>query len=142
MRRIHLGTTAAIAAVLLTAACGSESAGSDPATGGGPANATAVEPATAPQYQVINEKRYLDGGSVDLLIANATADQARNAIRNYAQTLSGDIRDFSIRVVHTPDAKTYVCTGHWLRDAEAAKRTSSAVTASAWPHIEINCPEK
>lgn len=140
MRRIHFGTTAAVAAVLLTVGCGSESADSDPAAGG--ANSAAAEPATPPQYQVINEKRYLDGGSVDLLIANATADQARNAIRNYAQTLSADIRDFSIRVVQTPDAKTYVCTGHWLRDAEAAKRTSSAVKASTWPHIEINCPEE
>ncbi|HSA49263.1 MAG TPA: hypothetical protein VLH10_04020 [Yinghuangia sp.] len=133
MRRVYLGTTAAVAAVLLTAACGSESAESDPAAGGS---------ASAPQYQVINEESYLGGGSVDLLIANATTEQARLAISNYAETLKAEVRDFTIRVVLTPDAKTYVCTGHWLRDADAAKRTTSVVKTDTWPYLEMNCPEE
>ena len=79
-------------------------------------------------------------GSKDLIIPDATASQARIAIRDYARTIHGPAL-YYIKVMRSPDAKRYVCRARWYADANAYRAYSGTEAwPDSWPHLAVNCP--
>lgn len=105
----------------------------------GCASHTAQRP--APRAAVDHRVTQPSTGSKDLIIPGATAAQARAAIRDYARTIHGPAL-YYIKVMHSPDAKRYVCRARWYADASAYRTYSGSTEAwpDTWPHIAINCP--
>ncbi|MEU6491107.1 hypothetical protein ABZ890_12020 [Streptomyces sp. NPDC046984] len=95
-----------------------------------------------PHYTVINKKEKSKTAKVELVVPDATVDQAKAAIRDYASKIDGAFLDYGITVIRTKDAGTYVCSGEWLKDENAAKiYTGGRVTSNAWPTVDMNCPD-
>lgn len=105
-----------------------------------------------PAYTVTNhgERQLQHGtaGHVELLMPDATVDQAQDAIRDYAQHLDGPatlygiavIRDTASTVTGRP-AITYVCMGRWVKDKQASQDwTQGSITSDTWPAIGMHCP--
>ncbi len=80
-------------------------------------------------------------GHADLILPGATKQQAQDAIRDQAETLTG-YELYHLKVIHSRDATRYVCRARWYADSDAYRthsRTQDAWPAS-WPHLAINCP--
>ncbi|MFI1021276.1 hypothetical protein [Streptomyces olivaceus] len=104
-----------------------------------PAKEAAVD---APAYTEANKREKTKTGSVDLIVPDATVDQAKAAIEDYAQNIGGDFQDYSVTVVRSDTDKVYVCSGRWIRDEQASELyTGGKVTADSWPAIDMNCPD-
>jgi hypothetical protein len=105
-----------------------------------PAKEARVE---APAYTEANKSEKAKTGRVDLVIPDATVDQAKAAIQDYADNKIGDrFANYGITVVRSDADKTYVCMGEWVRDAEAAELyTGGRITSATWPAIAYNCPD-
>ncbi|OPC81822.1 hypothetical protein B4N89_13535 [Embleya scabrispora] len=143
-------TAAALAAMLLLAtSCGGDDDKAEPVKAAGPATVTPDPPkastpaaAAVPAYTVINESKKTVSGKADLVVPDATVDQAQAAIRDYAKGIGGGLKDVSVTVVRAADAKVYVCSGRWIKDEAASKLyTGGSVKADKWPTIAMNCPD-
>lgn len=111
-------------------------------------------PEPPPTYTVINQgERQLEQGTAgwaELLIPDATVDQAQDAIRTYGKTIRGDAAMYTIAVVHDTTATThgrpattYVCMGRWVKDEQASRTwADSSITSDTWPAIGMNCPHR
>ncbi|MFF9639402.1 hypothetical protein ACF1D2_33085 [Streptomyces bacillaris] len=109
---------------------------------------------TPPAYTVVNQgERELDLGTAgwaDILMPDATVNQAQDAIRTYGQTIRGDATMYTIAVVHDTTATThgkpattYVCMGRWVKDEQASRTwADSSITSDTWPAIGMNCPDR
>lgn len=97
----------------------------------------------APAYTEANKREKAKTGSVDLIVPDATVDQAKAAIEDYADNKIGDrFLNYGITVVRSDADKTYVCIGEWVRDAEAAELyTGGRITSDTWPALAYNCPD-
>ncbi|MGQ5580940.1 hypothetical protein [Streptomyces sp. ECR3.8] len=96
----------------------------------------------APAYTEANKSEKAKTGRVDLVIPDATVDQAKAAIDHYAQTIGDRFKNYGITVVRSDADKTYVCMGEWVRDADAAELyTGGRITSDTWPAIAYNCPD-
>lgn len=112
-------TTSVIAALVTLAACSADAATS---------------------YTVTNRAQDNRAGSADLIWPDATKDQARDAITEYAADLE-DVDLYYLKVMHTEDATTYVCRARWYRDAASFQaHANGQTTPSSWPHLAVNCP--
>jgi hypothetical protein len=89
----------------------------------------------------VSRRTQQDGtGSVDLVLADATKGEARDAIREYAADLEG-AELYYLKVVTAEDADRYVCRARWYRDATAYDAHSDRTEQpTSWPHLAINCP--
>ncbi|MEU3268936.1 hypothetical protein [Streptomyces bacillaris] len=113
-----------------------------------------TDPAPPPTYTVVNqgEKRLEQGtaGWAELLLPDATVDQAQDAIRAYGETIRSDATMYTIAVVHDTTATThgrpattYVCMGRWVKDQQASRTwADSSITSTTWPAIGMNCPDR
>lgn len=101
------------------------------------------ETKTTPDYTVANLSEKKKTGSVDLVIPDATVDQAKAAIDHYAQNRIGDrFLNYGITVVRDEDDKVYVCMGEWARDEDASKLyTGGRIKGDTWPALLMNCPD-
>jgi hypothetical protein len=97
----------------------------------------------APAYTEANKSEKAKTGRVDLVIPDATVDQAKAAIQDYADNKIGDrFLNYGITVVRSDADKTYVCMGEWVRDADAAELyTGGRITSDTWPALAFNCPD-
>lgn len=117
-------TAAAIAALALTS-CGTNQ----------PDASTTATRTTQPQ----------DGhphvGHTDLILPGATKQDAQDAIRERAETLTG-YELYYLKVMHSRDTTRYVCRARWYADPDAYMTHSGTQDAwpDAWPHLAINCP--
>ena len=94
-----------------------------------------------PAYTVANKDEKTKIGRVDLIVPNATIDQAKAAIEDYAKTIDGPL-NYSITVVRSDADKVYVCMGEWVKDEQAAQLyTGGRITSDTWPALSINCPD-
>lgn len=98
---------------------------------------------TAPAYTVINKVEKKKIGTVDLIVPDATADQAKAAIKDYAQNHIGDrFLNYGITVVRNDADKVYVCMGEWAKDEQASQLyTGGRIKGDTWPAILMNCPD-
>lgn len=132
MRTAHATVTAVLALAALTAGCSSDSDDSK----------TKEAKVEAPAYTTANKEEKTKTGRVDLIVPKATVDQAQAAIRDYAGTIGDAFLNYSITVVRSGADKTYVCSGEWVKDEEAAQiYTGGRVKADSWPAIDMNCPD-
>ncbi|MFE6025552.1 hypothetical protein [Streptomyces niveus] len=91
-----------------------------------------------PPYTVVKEK----GRSVDLLVEEATKDSATAAIHDWIDKSIGDRKYASVAVVRSKDAGTIVCRAEYVADEQTAEvQTGGRITASDWPHTELDCPD-
>jgi len=91
-------------------------------------------------YTVAHRTEQNGTGSVDLILPDATTEQARDAIRDHADGIQGP-ELYYLKVVHTEDASRYVCRARWYRDATSYDAHSNHTTKpDAWPHLAITCP--
>ena len=97
----------------------------------------------APAYTVVNKKEKAKLGSVDLVIPDATVDQAKAAIEDYAQNHIGDqFLNYSVTVVRNDADKVYVCMGEWAKDEQASEiYTGGRIKGDSWPALLMNCPD-
>ncbi|CAM5482982.1 hypothetical protein [Streptomyces atroolivaceus] len=105
------------------------------------ASKAVVTPKT-PLYTVVNKVEKSKVGSVDLVIPNATVEEAKAAIRDYAKTIDGQL-NYGINVIRDKDdmgIEDYVCHGEWVIDEQAARAyTGGRVTSDTWPAIGWYC---
>lgn len=80
-------------------------------------------------------------GHTDLILPGATKQDAQDAIRDHAKTLTG-YELYYLKVTHSRDATRYVCRARWYADPNAYRTHSGTQDAwpDAWPHLAINCP--
>ncbi|MFJ9662828.1 hypothetical protein ACIRPR_33375 [Streptomyces griseoflavus] len=133
--RTRTTTAGILAALALTlTACGSSDTGDDK-----PKEAKV----DAPAYTEANKREKTKTGSVDLVVPDATVDQAKAAIQDYADTKIGDsFLNYGITVVRSDADKTYVCMGEWVKDEQASEvYTGGRVKGDSWPAIAYNCPD-
>lgn len=91
-------------------------------------------------YTVAHQAQYNGTGSVDLILPDATRDEARSAIRDYARGIDGPGL-YYLKVLRAESDQRYVCRARWYRDAAAfAAHTVDQAAPSQWPHITIVCP--
>ncbi|MGA5374231.1 hypothetical protein ACPCSD_24615 [Streptomyces griseoincarnatus] len=97
----------------------------------------------APAYTEANKSEKAKTGRVDLIVPDATVDQAKAAIQDYADNKIGDrFLNYGITVVRSDADKTYVCMGEWVKDAKAAEvYTGGRITSDTWPALAFNCPD-
>lgn len=97
----------------------------------------------APAYTEANKSEKTKLGSVDLVVPDATVDQAKAAIQDYADNKIGDrFLNYNITVVRADTDPTYVCRGEWVKDAKAAELyTGGRITSDTWPALAFNCPD-
>ncbi|MFE3495277.1 hypothetical protein ACFXOS_19760 [Streptomyces sp. NPDC059175] len=96
----------------------------------------------APAYTVANKREKTKLGSVDLVIPNATVDQAKAAIEDYAQTIGDRFLNYGITVVRSDADKVFVCRAEWVKDEQAAKiYTGGRITSDTWPALKTECPD-
>ncbi|WP_327436137.1 hypothetical protein OG279_26220 [Streptomyces sp. NBC_01201] len=96
----------------------------------------------APAYTVVNKKEKTKLGSVDLVIPDATVDQAKAAIEDYAETIGDQFLNYSVTVVRSDADKVYVCMGEWAKDEQASQiYTGGRIKGDTWPAILMNCPD-
>jgi len=104
-----------------------------------------VETPKAPAYTVANKIEKFGVGSVDLVIPNATVDDAKAAIQDYAKTIDGRLLDYGINVIRDKGDKgieDYVCHGEWVKHEPAARvYTGGRVTSDTWPAIGMYCSD-
>ncbi|MCZ4605361.1 hypothetical protein O3S80_16720 [Streptomyces sp. Lzd4kr] len=117
-------TAAAIAALALTS-CG---------TGQHDASTTSTRttPAPADQPRI---------GHADLVLPGNTKQDAQDAIRDRAETLTG-YELYYLKVTHSRDAARYVCRARWYADPDAYRTHARTQDPwpDTWPHLAINCP--
>lgn len=80
-------------------------------------------------------------GHADLILPGATKQDAQDAIRDRALTLTG-YELYYLKVTHSRDATRYVCRARWYAGPDAYRTHSRTQDAwpDAWPHLAINCP--
>lgn len=79
-------------------------------------------------------------GHTDLILPGATKQDAQDAIRDQAKTLTG-YELYYLKVMHSRDAERYVCRARWYKNATAFQaHTIGQTTPSSWPHLAVNCP--
>ncbi|AWL39678.1 MULTISPECIES: hypothetical protein [unclassified Streptomyces] len=96
-----------------------------------------------PAYTIANKTEKKKTGSVDLVIPDATVDQAKAAVEDYAQHHIGDrFLNYSVTVVRSDTDKVYVCMGEWVKDEQASQvYTGGRVKGDNWPALTTNCPD-
>ncbi|MBV7671388.1 hypothetical protein STHAL_18220 [Streptomyces halstedii] len=96
-----------------------------------------------PAYTITNKTEKKKTGSVDLVIPDATVDQAKAAVEDYAQHHIGDqFLNYSVTVVRSDTDKVYVCMGEWAKDEQASQvYTGGRVKGDTWPATLMNCPD-
>lgn len=101
------------------------------------------EAKVVPAYTVANKSEKAKTGSADLVIPDATVDQAKAAIEDYAQNHIGDrFLNYGITVVRSNADKVYVCMGEWAKDQQASDiYTGGRIKGDTWPAILMNCPD-
>ena len=130
--RTRITTAGLLAAACLTLTACSSTEGDDKS------EEATVKP---PAYTVANKDEKKKTGSVDLIVPDATVDQAKAAIEDYAKTIDGPL-NYSITVVRSDADKVYVCMGEWVKDEKASQvYTGGRITSDTWPALDINCPD-
>ncbi|WP_399559433.1 hypothetical protein [Streptomyces chartreusis] len=91
-------------------------------------------------YTVAHRAQGNGSGSADLVMPGAGQAQARQALRDYAGTISG-VELYYLKVVRSEGAGRYVCRARWYRDAAAFRaHTVGESMPGRWPHLAIHCP--
>ncbi|MFJ6615443.1 hypothetical protein ACIQPT_34785 [Streptomyces sp. NPDC091289] len=100
-----------------------------------------VDTPKPPAYTVANKTEKTKTGSVDLIVLDATVDQAKAAIHDYAKSINGPL-NYSITVIRSDTDKVYVCMGEWAKDQQASDTyTGGRIKGDTWPAILMNCPD-
>ncbi|WP_399559566.1 hypothetical protein OIA45_48995 (plasmid) [Streptomyces chartreusis] len=91
-------------------------------------------------YTVAHRAQGNGSGSADLVMPDAGQGQAREALRDYAGTISG-VELYYLKVVRSEGADRYVCRARWYRHAASyAAHSDHAAQPDVWPHLDITCP--
>ena len=92
------------------------------------------------EYTVAHRAQGNGSGSADLVMPDAGQGQAREALRDYAGTVSG-VQLYYLKVVRSEGGPGYVCRARWYKDAAAFRaHTVGESMPGRWPHLAIRCP--